>query len=64
MSPSPPGSDNLLVQYMIKYGIPVTRENYIKQNWSPVPDWDAELESELPEFLQDWSRFGHTPAGR
>lgn len=50
---------------MREHNIPVTRENYIIQNWQPVPEpWDAELEAELPEFLQDWSRFGHTPAGR
>jgi hypothetical protein len=44
---------------MLKMGIPITRENYIIQNWQPVPeDWDVELESELPRFLQDWTQFG------
>lgn len=44
---------------MIADGIPVTRENYIKKNWRPVPQpWTAEHEYALPEFLQDWSQFG------
>ena len=38
--------------------LPLTRENYIIRNWEPVPgEWTAELEGELPEKLQDWSRF-------
>jgi len=44
---------------MLRYNIPITRENYIKQNWQPVPEpWDVELEAELPRFLQDWTQFG------
>jgi len=43
---------------MREAGIPVTRENYIAVNWGePVQEWTSELEAELPEELQDWSRF-------
>jgi len=43
---------------MKRAGVEVTRENYIDLNWgSPLPEWTAELENELPKELQDWSRF-------
>jgi len=43
---------------MLRLGIPITRENYIKLNhFTGVPaKWTAEHEEELPEPLQDWSK--------
>jgi hypothetical protein len=47
-----------LIALMKKSGIPITRENYIEVAWGePLPEWDAALESELPEELQDWTLF-------
>jgi hypothetical protein len=47
-----PGQRGILA-LMREAGIPITRENYIEANWSPIPDpWTAEHEAELPEFLQ------------
>ena len=47
-----------LIELMKESGIPVTRENHIRLNWGePPPEWDLELEDELPEELQDWSLF-------
>jgi hypothetical protein len=39
---------------MISNGIEVTRENYLDCAYIglPMPEWTAELESELPDFLQ------------
>jgi hypothetical protein len=49
--------DNI-TEMMQQGGVPVTRENYIELNWGkPLPMWDAELEAQLPEELQDWSLF-------
>lgn len=43
---------------MRKNGVPITRANYIEAAWGPTPPtWDAEMESELPEQLQDWGLF-------
>lgn len=50
---------NDLLELMELADIPRTREDYIAVAWGdepPVP-WTAELESELPEDLQDWSLF-------
>lgn len=48
--------EDLLLDFMKKNNIPVTRENYIGLNWAgeydaakPLP---AELEADLPEELQ------------
>jgi len=43
-----------LVAWMIGNGIEVTRENYLDCAYIglPMPEWTAELESELPDFLQ------------
>lgn len=52
--------DSPVVDSMIKSGIPVTRENYIRCNWTPdiMPDpWTVEDEAELPEELQDYTLF-------
>ncbi|HEX8836272.1 MAG TPA: hypothetical protein VF748_04990 [Candidatus Acidoferrum sp.] len=47
-----------LVEQMAMDGVPLTRANYIKRNWSPLPDpWLPEHEAALPEQLQDWSLF-------
>ncbi len=44
---------------MRRAGMEVTRESFIAANWGedPPPEWDRELEAELPEELQDWSLF-------
>jgi len=43
-----------VLEMMRKYGAPIDRESYIHFAYgSTVP----ELESMLPEFLQDWSQF-------
>jgi hypothetical protein len=43
---------------MKKYVIPITRANYIEFAYGCSEDnLDAELEADLPEELQDWSRF-------
>ena len=48
-------SDDPLVQMMLEDGIPVTRENYLRLAYpTGIPEWSAELEDELPEFLQIW----------
>lgn len=48
-----------VIRVMQRAGIPITRENYIAYNWPEIPNpWPAELEAELPPFLQDWSQFG------
>jgi hypothetical protein len=48
--------DDLVVGYLKKLGLPVTRENYIGLNWCGDYQWDkplpAELEASLPEELQ------------
>jgi hypothetical protein len=52
--------DDGIVQRLRQADLPVTRENYIKTNWTPdiMPDpWTAEYEAELPEELQDYDRF-------
>lgn len=47
-----------LIALMRETGIPVTRENYIEVAWGePLPEWNAELEAELPDALQDWTQF-------
>lgn len=52
-----PGIDDVL-ELMDRAGIPHTREDYIALAWGePLPEWTADLESELPEDLQDWSLF-------
>lgn len=52
--------DSPIVKSMRKHGIPVTRENYIRENWTPdiMPDpWTVEDEAELPDELQDYALF-------
>lgn len=54
-SPFPSGpEDDLLVKWMTKHGIPLTRENYLEIAYPeglPIP-WTAELEAQLPSELQ------------
>jgi hypothetical protein len=54
------------LDYMIKKGIPLTRERWIKLNWlgDPPEPWCIEHEMEMPEFLQDYSKVesDRTPA--
>lgn len=40
-------------------GRALTRDNYILHNWGPEPPepWTVEHEAEIPEPLQDMSRF-------
>jgi hypothetical protein len=50
--------DNEFIELMKRSGIPVTRQNYIDAAWgNELPEWDAELEAQLPPDLQDWSLF-------
>jgi|AmaraimetFIIA100_FD_contig_41_20512653_length_576_multi_5_in_0_out_0_2 hypothetical protein len=50
-----------VLRLMRRYGIPVTRERYVFLNFMgspPAPEeWMLEHELELPEELQDLSRF-------
>ena len=46
-----------LIMSMLQYGVPLTRPNYIDEDGGDIdPDdpeeWGAEMESELPSFLQ------------
>jgi hypothetical protein len=47
-----------VVAMMRRAGIPLTRQNFIEVNWGEPPPtpWTPELESEIPEELQDWSQ--------
>ena len=52
-----PGIDDV-VDLMKRAGIPYTRENYIDVAYgNQRPTWTAELESELPDDLQQWDLF-------
>jgi len=44
-----------MVDWMVKHQIPVTRQNYLREAYmGKIPEpWTAELEMELPEFLQE-----------
>ena len=44
--------------YMIKKGIPLTRERWIKLHWlaDPPQPWDVEHELEVPEPWRDLSK--------
>jgi hypothetical protein len=47
-----------IVRSMKKYGIPITRENYLEYGYGGwAKEWSAELEPDLPEQYQDWPRF-------
>jgi hypothetical protein len=58
-------SDDLLespmLQLMRRYGIPLTRGNYVTIAYMGDPpseaDWSAEDEAQLPGALQDWQQF-------
>lgn len=51
-------SGDQLVAWMEANGVTVTRENYIGLAFgSEPPEWTPELEDQLPEDLQDWSKF-------
>jgi hypothetical protein len=54
----PPGTGreyDCVLAAMRRHNVPTTRENYIFMAYgSTVPTWGAELESELPEEIQDW----------
>jgi len=54
--------DDPIEARLIKAGLPITRENYIKQDaWGHEVEeegvWNAEYERMLPEHLQNWSLF-------
>lgn len=40
-------------------GVAVSRANYIAMSWGDdvVNEWTTQHETELPEELQDWSRY-------
>ena len=43
-----------IVQLMIRYQIPLTRDNWIEMAWSEMPEeWTAEHEAEIPDFLRE-----------
>ena len=47
-----------VTELMRESGVPITRENYIDAAWGgEPPPWNAELEAQLPEELQDWSLY-------
>ena len=52
--------------YMIKKGIPLTRERWIKLNWlaDPPQPWGLEHEMEVPELLQDHTKVEGWTASR
>ncbi len=57
---SPSMETNEIVRHMRKHGIPMTRENYLRQEYSgDFPEnWTAEDEAMIvPKELQDWSLF-------
>jgi hypothetical protein len=47
-------ADDLVLQYMQKCSIPLTRQNWIDISYpeGPPKDWGAELESEVPKMFQ------------
>ena len=52
-----------LLDLMIKSDIPLTRENYLTLMFmGDPPEWSAEYESEIPEFLQDWETQSFGPS--
>ena len=54
-----------LLDLMIKSDIPLTRENYLTLMFmGDPPEWSAEYESEIPEFLQDWETQSFGPSKR
>lgn len=56
------GSDPML-DYMLKQNLHLTREAYLDLSYAgdlPTP-WTAEMESEIPEPLQDWEQFNAAP---
>jgi predicted ABC-type ATPase/2'-5' RNA ligase len=51
-------SRDRILDLMRAADIPITRQNFIDVNWGDRhPEWNAELEAELPEELQDWSLY-------
>ena len=50
----PQDETDLMTEWMVKRGTPVTRRNYLELNYPDgFPDpWTAELEDELPRQLQ------------
>ena len=49
---------DLVVDFLVRERIPVTRKNYLFANYGDpdydkTEDWGGELEAELPEFLQE-----------
>jgi hypothetical protein len=57
--------NDLVVQMMPRYNIPMTRENYLQIAYGgDLPDpWTAAHEDELPAPLQDWSKVYFVPVG-
>ncbi|QDM40648.1 hypothetical protein [Altererythrobacter sp. TH136] len=46
-----------ILKGLARDGLSLTRENYIIRSYGEIPDdWAAELEAELPDKLQDWSK--------
>jgi hypothetical protein len=55
--------DDPLVQLMLAASVTPTREGWIDLNYGrEVPNpWTAELEGEVPEELQDWTKVRMEP---
>jgi hypothetical protein len=52
-----------LLRLMQEHNIPINRENYLTLMFmGDPPDWSAEYESEMPEFLQDWESKSFGPS--
>lgn len=52
-------SSDPVIENLKAKGLPITRENYIRENWGDIPEfWTADHELSLPRSLQDWSWAG------
>jgi hypothetical protein len=51
-----PAAEDCVLASMRQRNIPITRRNYVRMAYgATVPAWGGELESELPEEIQDWT---------
>jgi len=55
-----PGTEPI-IEMLEELGFPVTRENYLNMAYpGNLPEWTPELEAELPQELQDFSKISST----
>lgn len=46
--------DDMILQGMLRRGLPLNRETYIAMNWPDEPaEWTAEHEEQVPEIFHD-----------